>query len=119
MYGAKVTYNLVHLPLVGSKGFRTFSWRVFGLFLALPGSDRLGIVPMPTKSPDEVPETVQREMTEIIYRVRGTTVTRLLREAMSESDRKWLEEHLTDEERERIQDVGRMNAEFGKLPEHS
>ena len=53
---------------------------------------------MPTKSPDDVPEAVEREMTEIIYRVRGTTVTRLLREAMSESDRKWLEEHLTDEE---------------------
>jgi hypothetical protein len=58
----------------------------------------LETVPMPTKSPDEVPETVQREMTEIIYRVRGATVTKLLWEEMSESDRQWLEEHLTHEE---------------------
>ena len=57
---------------------------------------------MPIKSPDEVPDAVQREMTEMIARVRGATVTRLLWDAMSESDRKWLEEHLTHEEHEKF-----------------
>lgn len=53
---------------------------------------------MSIKSPDEVPEAIRREMAEVISRVRGATVTKLLWERISQSDQDWLEQHLTKDE---------------------
>lgn len=57
---------------------------------------------MTLKSPNEVPEEVRREMAEVIAWARGATVIKVLMGRLCESDCRWVENNIRDDEREKL-----------------